>query len=396
MALRTSRKNFILKNGRDREFVIRQNANLTTSLIESDDPYDQIGDYDNGLELNEMSAKANYFFVQTITGNIVSFETQDEILPNSTISGIVLIETAIPSGATFKVNDVEVPAYMGEDMVTTLPVGKWASFVFDGTQLNFKGGGGGLNFKVITVASADELPATAKENTIAIISETASLELLMRSGSDIPTKRADGTPLNVGDVWISLGTASNATMLFGKKKELAAYPISAYQWNGTQWLWCFGYVFIGTEWKQLGFYLYQYGALVPFDFWTSNFWSTAGDSDGTLYVSPDGNSSGTAMAVTRDGINLNGYRTLRFVLDGSIPTQSRYAHFGLFSAKQTSSIGANGVELVSFMGDGAVPIPAIVDVDVSAYNGTYYVGFAMYGTGGGVQTMMVSQIIFID
>ena len=48
------------------------------------------------------------------------------------------------AGATFAVNGVAVNAYVGADAPDgdTIANGRWVMFVYDGTQLNFKGGGG--------------------------------------------------------------------------------------------------------------------------------------------------------------------------------------------------------------------------------------------------------------
>lgn len=61
------------------------------------------------------------------------------------------------SGDSFTVNGNAVPAHCGADPVDgdSIVAGRWALFVFDGTQLNFNGGGG-LTSGKLAQATADE------------------------------------------------------------------------------------------------------------------------------------------------------------------------------------------------------------------------------------------------
>lgn len=62
-------------------------------------------------------------------------------------NGRVLMTSDIEVGDTFTVNGQPVAAYVGSENAIDVIVGspwngKWISFTFDGTQINFKGGGG--------------------------------------------------------------------------------------------------------------------------------------------------------------------------------------------------------------------------------------------------------------
>ena len=61
------------------------------------------------------------------------------------------------AGNSFTVNGVAVPAYCGADAVDgdTIVKGRWVLFFYDGTQLNFNGGGG-LSASKLALATATE------------------------------------------------------------------------------------------------------------------------------------------------------------------------------------------------------------------------------------------------
>ena len=66
------------------------------------------------------------------------------------------------AGDSFTVNGVAVPAYCGADAVDgdTIVKGRWVLFTYDGTQLNFSGGGGlGLSKLAQATAAADNVLA---------------------------------------------------------------------------------------------------------------------------------------------------------------------------------------------------------------------------------------------
>ena len=66
------------------------------------------------------------------------------------------------AGDSFTVNGVAVPAYCGADAVDgdTIVKGRWVLFFYDGTQLNFNGGGGlGLSKLAKATAAADNVLA---------------------------------------------------------------------------------------------------------------------------------------------------------------------------------------------------------------------------------------------
>lgn len=69
------------------------------------------------------------------------------------------------AGDSFTVNGVAVPAYCGADTVDgdTIVKGRWVLFFYDGTQLNFNGGGGLSASKLAQATAADTDVLTGKK-----------------------------------------------------------------------------------------------------------------------------------------------------------------------------------------------------------------------------------------
>ena len=90
------------------------------------------------------------------------------------------------------------------------------------------GGGSALNFKVIAVSSELLLPATAKENTIAVITDTAITAYVFSSTA--PTSPAEGM------VWFATGTNSTVGFNAIKKNGLWVYPTGCQQYVSGAWV----------------------------------------------------------------------------------------------------------------------------------------------------------------
>ena len=85
------------------------------------------------------------------------------------------------------------------------------------------GGGGGLNFSVKAYASESSLPASASENTIAVITETAITGWV----ADV---KEPGSPTD-GIVWVKVGTESVVPFNALRRNVLAIYPVSVLQYT---------------------------------------------------------------------------------------------------------------------------------------------------------------------
>lgn len=86
-------------------------------------------------------------------------------LAGSGTTGRCKIPKAWTSGDTFSVNGNLVPAYCGADAVDgdTIVAGRWVLFFYDGTQLNFNGGGGLSTSKLALATAADTDVLTGKK-----------------------------------------------------------------------------------------------------------------------------------------------------------------------------------------------------------------------------------------
>ena len=125
------------------------------------------------------------------------------------------------AGDSFTVNGVAVPAYCGADTVDgdTIVKGRWVLFFYDGTQLNFNGGGG-LSTSKLALATATEGNVlagnkfyagskTIKEGTLTLTGNVSADKMLEGSSGyandahsivkgNMPNKGSWGTTINPG------------------------------------------------------------------------------------------------------------------------------------------------------------------------------------------------------
>lgn len=95
------------------------------------------------------------------------------------------------AGDSFTVNGVAVPAYCGADAVDgdTIVRGRWVLFTYDGTQLNFSGGGG---------LSASKLAqATAAADNVLAGKSFYAVDKTLKEGT-MPNRGAVDTTINPG------------------------------------------------------------------------------------------------------------------------------------------------------------------------------------------------------
>lgn len=125
------------------------------------------------------------------------------------------------AGDSFTVNGVAVPAYCGADAVDgdTIVKGRWVLFFYDGTQLNFNGGGG-LSTSKLALATATEGNVlagnkfyaggkTIKEGTLTLTGNVSADKMLEGSSGyandahsivkgNMPNRGSWGTTINPG------------------------------------------------------------------------------------------------------------------------------------------------------------------------------------------------------
>lgn len=86
--------------------------------------------------------------------------SKTHLLTGAGSNGRVKIAKAYENGDVFKVNGVSVEAYANGGLLTRLPKGQWATFVYDAEEktINFKQGGSEETFSWVIAASEDALP----------------------------------------------------------------------------------------------------------------------------------------------------------------------------------------------------------------------------------------------
>lgn len=137
------------------------------------------------------------------------------------VVGRCKIPASWAAGDSFTVNGVAVPAYCGADAVDgdTIVKGRWVLFFYDGTQLNFNGGGG-LSTSKLALATATEGNVlagnkfyagskTIKEGTLTLTGNVSADKMLEGSSGyandahsivkgNMPNKGSWGTTINPG------------------------------------------------------------------------------------------------------------------------------------------------------------------------------------------------------
>ena len=115
-------------------------------------------------------------------------------------TGKAKITASFVAGDTFAVNGVAVNAYVGADAPDgdTIANGRWVMFVYDGTQLNFKGGGG--------VGSTKLAAATATAAQVLSGKTFYSGDKTLKTGT-IDSKGADSVTLDASTTSYTFGTS---------------------------------------------------------------------------------------------------------------------------------------------------------------------------------------------
>lgn len=142
-------------------------------------------------------------------------------LVGSSAVGRCKIPASWAAGDSFTVNGVAVPAYCGADAVDgdTIVKGRWVLFFYDGTQLNFNGGGGLSASKLaLATATEDNVLAgnkfyaggkTIKEGTLTLTGNVTADKMLEGSSGyandahsivkgNMPNRGSWGTTINPG------------------------------------------------------------------------------------------------------------------------------------------------------------------------------------------------------
>lgn len=216
----------------------------------------------------------------------------------------------------------------------------------------FGGGGGGLNFKVNAYS---ELPASGKENEIAVITDTPMTGYVMQV--EQPTG-ADGL------VWIKTDTKTKTPIWADKKQTVLLHPMKAMQYVNGEWKVCSAYAFQGEEWIEVGLprlTLYDRGYENPIAGELVEDSYGGEKREDSIYVRITG--TGTGWCYTAEKIDITEYKTLKAFVGSS----GASIMIGVGTAQKTQNTKTTTTVNASQMS---------VACDISSLQGEYYVNLA--------------------
>lgn len=243
------------------------------------------------------------------------------------------------------------------------------------------GGGAALNFEVKAYASLLLLPASAKENSIAIITDLAMSEFMF--AYDRPTTRSNGAALSGGEVWLFNDTIGIYTVNALKKNMIKLYPSSkCEQYNAATATWVAREVrlFRNGAWQELFIYYFNNGDNTPL----TGGWAIGQSSQGHASVSSaggiwlsherDDSVKPTASATTNNAIDLTNIKTI-YIYCTVIMTNPSVT----FEVRNASSAVAS---IVIGGGGYSGGVPNTFTLDVRTLTGQYYLRFVLNGIKG--------------
>jgi hypothetical protein len=225
-------------------------------------------------------------------------------------------------------------------------------------------GGASLNYTVKAYAALADLPAAGKVNEIAVITSTAIGAHTFAALA--PTARADGTALQAGDVWIKTGRPCAVSIdVLAKKNGLFVYGQGAYQYSGSAWTQTTAKCYSGSAWVDLWLYLYLSGD--EFTALTGG-WNASGSGSVTkssdyMYVSAGGSNNQNETLTTANLICVT-----------DINTVSIDVLFSGYSTGQLRLVNTSN-QTVATLSIPTVSVATVMELDVSAISGSYYLQF---------------------
>lgn len=238
----------------------------------------------------------------------------------------------------------------------------------NGTQLNFKAGGAGLNFKILAVAHEDDLPQTAAENTIAVITDTPIAQWAFASANPFESP-------SEGSVFIETSVSSTNAFNALRKNSLMVYPISGMQYIAGSWLRKTTYFYQNGLWVDGTTYLYKDGKEFPA---ITGGWS-GGWAKNASSLSLYGGSGVGVIQTERTTAKVSVTDEAKLKFSGTVNNlgSSATLRFGLSTTTELGGLVAYGTTLPC-------------EIDVSALSGEYYVIMYYYGYGPDIVVTEVS------
>lgn len=240
-------------------------------------------------------------------------------------------------------------------------------------RTNAGGGGSALNFKVIAVSSELLLPATAKENTIAVITTTPITSYVFSSTA--PTSPTEGM------VWFATSTASNVGFNAIKKNSLWVYPTNCKQYVSGAWVSRTAKMYKNGVWVDWTRYLYDNGVEAA----ETGGWSTTGYSMSGYSISAatKGANSITFASSTSTNLNLQGTQNAidltdvnTITIELTVRDKDNNGYAGQVWVLSSKTITAAVARVVITNEAGS---KTTANIDVSSLSGSYYIACIALG-----------------
>lgn len=244
---------------------------------------------------------------------------------------------------------------------------------------NGGGGSGGLNFEVKVYASENDLPSTAKENSIAAITTAGSASWVF---SFIE-------PSDTNIIWFKIGTESTISFNMLKKNAIYIYPISCNVHNGDKWHTIDSWIYKSSGWVKFSelvtaTYLYQPGDTcdeltggyklvgITNDAPTIDYGETSMTINAARH--PQVGSYKKSIAYTTNKIDLTDLSTL--TMEGTVNGLEGVGYESARMCVWKNTPGYDNYAKAYKLVNGSEP----VIIDVSDLSGEHYIGFAFEST----------------
>lgn len=230
------------------------------------------------------------------------------------------------------------------------------------------GGGAPLNY---TVAAVSALPASAKENTIAVVTDTPVTE--HQFSASRPAARPDGSPLAGGEVWFKTGQSSSVALNLLTKNAAIVCPLAAEQYVQGSWVSKTARIRINGAWKAFippTIVVVPNLAEFPSSAWQLGSGASVNASSFTIGMT----SASPIYSWLRTPIDLGDYKTLSVACSF---TNANVCQVGVCRTLGSSAMLASASQALA---------SGTLAVDLSSLTGTGYLCVFPYVSGGSTVT----------
>lgn len=255
------------------------------------------------------------------------------------------------------------------------------------------GGAVGLNFEIKAYSSEDSFPETAKENTIAVITDTPITSYAF--SVEEPSEPVEGL------LWIKTGTASRVEFNLLKKNTVMTYPVSAYQYEGGAWVMKTAKTYQNGAWQDWITYAFYQGDTCD---GLTGGWVAKARNTNINPVTPTLTISGGVMTVsayretarnyfggtgqTANAIDMSDFATVTFVVTEVVDTSGGgVLRIGVTDDADSEQYTMNAYVEITAAGTHVVDVSEVNTACVIAINPR------SAGTAGSTAAITVSEII---